>query len=41
MEYYMSDIEIKKVINSAYKDMYLEMDHKNINFNVQMDEDLD
>lgn len=41
MEYYMSDAEVKRIIKSAYKDMYLEMEHKNIKFNVEMKEELD
>ncbi len=40
MEYYMKDIKIIEIIDSIYRDIYLEMKSKKINFSLEIDKKL-
>lgn len=41
MEYYIKNVWIKKIINSVYKDIHLEIEHKWIDFRIEFDENLE
>ena len=41
MEYYMTDLSIREILKSTYKDIHLEMEIKDINFELEIDKQLD